>query len=86
VQNDAFPRQHPSVNTCQLTSDRQPVEKFRLDIEPTAENGLRVGLQITVDKPVTVRRERVGGIIGHLGATDFLRLNTALAWVIGLGG
>jgi mRNA interferase MazF len=38
------------------------------------------------DKPVTVRRERVGQNIGRLANPDIARLNTALAFVIGLAG
>jgi mRNA interferase MazF len=38
------------------------------------------------DKPVTVRRERIGRRIGHLDAQDIARLNVALAFVIGLAG
>ena len=36
------------------------------------------------DKPVTVRRERIGQMIGRLGAEDVGRLNIALAFVMGL--
>jgi mRNA interferase MazF len=37
-----------------------------------------------VDKPVTIRRDRVGRVIGHLDDKDVARLNIALAFVIGL--
>jgi mRNA interferase MazF len=36
------------------------------------------------DKPVTIRRERIGQRIGGLGAADMARLNVALAFVMGL--
>jgi mRNA interferase MazF len=36
------------------------------------------------DKPVTIRRERVGRTIGHLDNADIARLNIALAFVMGL--
>jgi mRNA interferase MazF len=36
------------------------------------------------DKPVTVRRARVGPAIGRLDADDLGRLNVALAFVMGL--
>jgi mRNA interferase MazF len=36
------------------------------------------------DKPVTIRRERIGRQIGHLGGADMARLNVALAFVMGL--
>jgi mRNA interferase MazF len=36
------------------------------------------------DKPVTIRRDRIGRRIGHLDRDEMLRLNTALAFVMGL--
>ena len=36
------------------------------------------------DKPVTVRRERIGQSIGRLGEGDIGRLNAALAFAMGL--
>jgi len=36
------------------------------------------------DKPVTVRRERIGQLLGRLTDADIGRLNVALAFVIGL--
>jgi mRNA interferase MazF len=57
---------------------------FRVTIEPGPETGLRVRSQATADKPVTIRRERIGQRIGQLGPTDMARLNVALAFVMGL--
>jgi mRNA interferase MazF len=57
---------------------------IRTAVSPTAENGLRVVSQIMADKPVTVRRERIGARIGRVGAEEMARLNTALAFVKGL--
>ena len=45
--------------------------------DPTATNGLRVRSQVMADKPVTIRRERVGRRIGHLDDQDIARLNVA---------
>jgi mRNA interferase MazF len=83
VQSDAFPESHISVVVCPMTSE--PVEaEFRIAIEPGPETGLRVRSQVMVDKPVTIRRERIGQRIGQLGAADMARLNVALAFVMGL--
>jgi mRNA interferase MazF len=84
VQTNAFPETHVSVIVCQLTSELSDAPDFRLTIEPNADNGLRVRSQIMADKPVTVRRERIGKKIGSLGGEDMRRLNVALAFVIGL--
>jgi mRNA interferase MazF len=40
--------------------------------------------QVMADKPVTIRRERIGRRIGRLRGEDLVRLNVALAFVVGL--
>ena len=84
VQTDALPEEHASVVVCQMTSDLSDTPDFRVTIEPTAHNGLRVRSQVMADKPVTIRRERIGRVIGHLDNPDIVRLNIALAFVMGL--
>ncbi|MFE0756951.1 type II toxin-antitoxin system PemK/MazF family toxin [Inquilinus sp. NPDC058860] len=84
VQSDAFPPEHASVIVCQMTSDIADAPDFRITIEPGSENGLRVRSQIMADKPVTVRRERIGRKIGQLSPADIARLNVAIAFVMGL--
>jgi mRNA interferase MazF len=84
VQTDAFPEAHGSVIVCQMTSDVQAATDFRVTVAPTEENGLIAVSQVMADKPVTVRRERVGRRIGRLAGADMARLNVALAFVMGL--
>jgi mRNA interferase MazF len=84
VQTDAFPASHGSVIVCQMTSDLVDAPDFRVTIEPSTENGLRVTSQIMADKPVTIRRERIGRQLGRLRTDDLVQLNTALAFALGL--
>ena len=84
VQTDALPENHASVVVCQLTSELADAPDFRVTIEPEPENGLRLTSQVMVDKPVTIRRERIGRKIGRLGNQDMARLGIALAFVLGL--
>jgi mRNA interferase MazF len=84
VQTDAFPESHASVVVCQMTSELVDAPAFRVTIEPSTETGLVARSQVMADKPVTVRRERIGQLIGRLGAKDMARLNVALAFVMGL--
>jgi mRNA interferase MazF len=84
AQTDALPEKHASVVICQMTSDLSDAPDFRVTIEPTRTNGLRVRSQVMADKPVTIRRECVGPTIGHLDGTDIARLNIALAFLMGL--
>ncbi len=85
VQSDAFPRNFASVIVCQMTSELADAPDFRITVDPSPENGLRLPSQVMADKPVTIRRERVGQRIGRLSAADLARLNSALAFVMGLG-
>jgi mRNA interferase MazF len=84
VQTDAFPQSHASVVVCQLTSELADASDFRITIEPTPQNGLRLKLQVMADKPFTIRRERIGRKIGRLDNQDMARLGIALAFVLGL--
>jgi mRNA interferase MazF len=83
VQSDAIPPSHASVVICPMTSEIAEAD-FRITVEPGPETGLRVRSQVMADKPVTIRRERVGQRIGHLTTADMARLNVALAFVMGL--
>jgi mRNA interferase MazF len=84
VQSDAFPETHASVVICQMTSEIAEAPDFRITIEPSARNGLRARSQIMADKPVTVRRARIGQALGRLDEDDVARLNVALTFVMGL--
>jgi mRNA interferase MazF len=83
VQSDAIPESHASIVICQITSALAEAD-FRITIEPSPQTGLRVRSQVMADKPVAVRRERMGQRIGRLEAADMTRLNAALAFVMGL--
>ena len=84
VQSDAFPEDHASVIVCQMTSDLADAPDFRVTVEPRASNGLREISQIMADKPVTLRRERIGQIVGRLTEDEIVALDAALAFVMGL--
>jgi mRNA interferase MazF len=84
VQTDALPAAHASVVVCQMTSDCSDAPDFRVTIDPSERNGLRVKSQVMADKPVTIRRERIGRHVGQLDDKDITRLNIALAFVMGL--
>ena len=84
VQTDALPAGHASVVVCQMTSECSDAPDFRVTIDPTESTGLRVRSQVMADKPVAIRRERIGRRLGHLDDNDIGRLNIALAFVMGL--
>ena len=83
VQSNVLLESHASVVICPMTSELAEAD-FRITIEPEPETGLRARLQVMADKPVTIRRERIGQQIGRLAPVDMARLNVALAFVLGL--
>jgi len=84
VQTNALPESHASVVVCQLTSELANAPDFRVTVDPSPENGLRRRSQVMADKPVAIRRERIGRKIGRLDSQDMAILNAALAFALGL--
>lgn len=58
---------------------------LRVEVEPSARNGLAKRSQIMVDKPQTPPRGKVGAIIGRLDDATMLAVSRALALFLGLG-
>ena len=83
VQSDHLP-QADSVMVCLTTSTRRGLPLYRLAVEPTAANGLRQPTEIMADKVMSVRRDKVGPVIGRLSDADLLVLNRMLAFALGL--
>ena len=82
--SDVFPEQPASVIAWRMDSRLEDAPDYRLTIEPSRANDLREISRIMADQPVTVRRERIGSHIGRLDRRDVTRLNSALAFVLGL--
>jgi mRNA interferase MazF len=79
VQNDMSLEAAESITVCLVTSDLQPDTSVRVNITPTAKNGLKKPSQIQADKLQTVRKEKVRDTIGHIDRISKQRLDIALA-------
>jgi len=51
VQTDALPGEHASVVVCQMTSEGDDAEDFRVAVEPVLETVLRTRSHVMADKP-----------------------------------
>jgi mRNA interferase MazF len=69
---------------CLLTTTLRDAPMYRLTIQPTAANGLRVVSQIMVDKVCALRRDKCGLAFGHLEQDAMVVLNRMLALVMGM--
>jgi len=83
LQDDAF-EAVPSVTVLPLTTDLMNFPLFRLDVDPTRENGLHERSQIMIDKAGTVRRDKVGRRIGRLDPATIRAAGLALKEFLGL--
>jgi mRNA interferase MazF len=83
VQDDSFDATD-SITICALTTDETEAPLFRLVVQPTDRNGLRLACRIMVDKITTVRKSKVGARAGRLDDEDILRLNQAMLVFLGL--
>ena len=72
------------VTVLPITGALLDVPLLRVEVEPSAGNGLTKRSQIMVDKPQTPPRSKVGMVIGHLDDATLLAVNRALALFLDL--
>ena len=82
IQSDLFGN-HPSITVLPVTSDLRATPLFRVQVEPSAANGLQLPSQVMVDKAHTVARERVGDPFGRLVPEQMVAVDRALALFLG---
>lgn len=75
-----------SVTICAFTTDPTEAALFRILVEPSERNGLRVPSSLMVDKLTTVPKRKVGSRVGRLDDEDLVRLNRAIVVFLGLAG
>ena len=83
VQDDRFDAT-ASVTICVCTTDPTDAPLFRLVVEPTARNGLRIASRFMVDKVTTVAKTSLGRRVGRLDDVDMVRLDRALLVFLGI--
>jgi mRNA interferase MazF len=85
LQDDRFDATD-SITLCPFTTALADAPLFRLLIDPTPDNGLRVPCRIMVDKLTTVPRTRMGRRLGRLAPGDVIRVDRAVMVFLGLAG
>ena len=83
IQSDLL-NKSDSVLVVLLTSTFADAPLFRLTVEPTLENGLKLPSQIMVDKIIAYSREKCGAEIGSLDQATLIALNHMLAVMVGI--
>ena len=75
-----------SVVILPITSTLVDAPLLRPTVEPSPDNGLRKTSQIMLDKPMTVKADKIGPSFGRLDDTTMVSVNRALALFLGLAG
>lgn len=83
IQSDQFDA-HATVTVLLVSSTLADAPLFRLTVDPTPENGLRTRSQVMVDKAMTVKRDKIGRVIGRLDDDAMIAVNRSLLLWIGL--
>ena len=83
VQSDAL-NLADSVLVCLLTGDRTEAALYRLQVPPTAANGLTAPSQVMVDKIVALPRDKCSKPVGSMDKGAMIALNHMLAVMIGI--
>lgn len=73
-----------TVTVLLITSTHVDAPLMRITVEPSAENGLRKTSQIMVDKAMTVKRDKIGKVLGTLEPDKLVEVGRCLAVFIGL--
>jgi len=85
VQVDDVSNVIASVVVCPITTASAQSSIVRVSLSPTEENGLRAPSHIMTEKVSALRADRIGSRIGKLDLIDMKRLESALAYLLGLG-
>ena len=83
IQEDRFD-QNDSATICPITRDPGDFTLFRILIEPSPFNGLRLPSRVMADKVSTVFRTKLRKQIGRLSDADMTRVDRALLIFLGL--
>ena len=83
IQADAYSA-HTSVTVLPITSTRIDAPLLRVTLVPSEVNRLERPSQVMVDKTMTVRRERLGDVIGQATPEELLAVDRCLAVFLGI--
>jgi len=78
IQSDRFDGTG-TVTVLLISASLVDAPLIRLTIEPSSENGLQKVSQVMIDKAMSVKRDKLGPVFGHLDAGTMLSVTRALA-------
>ena len=83
IQSDYF-ADLGTVVVLPVTSTLVDAPLLRLTLVPSDINNLKQQSQVMMDKPVTVKQDKLGAIFGSLTPEELLRINRSLMVLLGI--
>ena len=82
IQSDHFDNT-ATVTLLLLTSDLVDAPLIRISVDPDESNGLKKASQIMIDKIMTVKRDKIGAVLGSIEDKTLLEATRLLAVFLG---
>ena len=83
MQADQF-GEHASVTVLPVTATLVDAPLLRITVQPGAGNGLQQPAQVMVDKAITVKRDKIGPVLGRIDADVMVQVERCLAVFLGI--
>lgn len=83
IQSDQYDG-HATVTVLPVTSTLVAAPLFRINLQPSPENGLHKRSQVMSDKAMTVKRDKVGPTFGRIDADSMVEVERCLAVFLGI--
>jgi len=83
IQADQF-EELGAVTILPVTSTLVAAPLFRITVQPSGDNGLQKASQVMADKAMTVKRDKVGSVVGRIEAEALVAVERSLAVFLGI--
>ena len=83
IQSPLFAK-HTSVTVLPITSTLVDAPLLRVTVQASASNGLEKTSQIMIDKAMTLKREKIGSVLGRMNADELTQVERGLAIFLGI--
>jgi len=75
---------HTSVTVLLVTSTLVDAPLLRVTVQATPGNGLEKTSQIMIDKSMTLKREKIGPVLGRVNPDELTQVERSLAVFLGI--
>ena len=76
--------EHPTVTVLLMSSTLVDAPFLRVNVVPDGGNGLQKTSQVMIDKAMTIRREKIGAVVGRVNPRTLVEVDRCLAVFLGI--